>query len=99
METTKFDAADYLETPEAVAAFLDEAAKADDPAHFAHALGIVARSKGMSKIAKDMGVSRETLYRSLSEDDNPHLSTLFGVMRALGLPRKMISPPKLGETS
>lgn len=85
METTKFDAAEYLETPEAVAAFLDEAAKADDPAHFAHALGIAARSKGMSKIAKEVGVTREALYRALSEDGNPRLSTLFGVMRALGL--------------
>lgn len=85
METTKFDAAEYLETPEAVAAFLDEAAKADDPAHFARALGVAARSKGMSKIAKEVGVTREALYRALSEDGNPRLSTLFGVMRALGL--------------
>jgi probable addiction module antidote protein len=85
METTKFDAADYLETPKAVAAFLDEAARADDPAHFAHALGIVARSEGIAKIAKDMGVSRETLYHSLCEDGDPRLSTLFSVMRALGL--------------
>ncbi len=91
IETTPFIPEDHLKTPEAVAAFLDEAAAADDPAHFARALGIAARSKGMSKIAKDVGVTREALYRALSEDGNPRLSTLFGVMRALGLRLQPVS--------
>ncbi|MGA2794558.1 MAG: addiction module antidote protein [Roseiarcus sp.] len=84
-KTTLFDAAKYLDTPEEIAAFLDEALAIGDPAFFAEALGVAARAKGMTKIAKDAGLSREALYRALSEDGDPRLSTLFGVMRALGV--------------
>ena len=70
VKTYPFDAADYINTPEDVAAFLqaafDEAFEADDPDFIAHALGIVARSKGMTQIADKTGRSREQLYRSLS---------------------------------
>jgi len=84
-KTTLFDAADYLETPDEIAAFLDEALAMDDPAFFAHALGIASRAKGMSEVAEIAGVKREALYRALSEAGNPQLSTLFGVLKALGL--------------
>ncbi len=84
-KTTPFDAADYLDTPEDIAAFLDESLKIGDPAFFAKALGIASRAKGMTEIAKEAGVSRESLYRALSEDGDPRLSTLFGVIKALGL--------------
>jgi probable addiction module antidote protein len=56
-----------------------------DPAFFARALGVASRAKGMTRIAKDAGLSREALYRALSEDGDPRLSTLFGVMKARGV--------------
>lgn len=89
VKTTPFDAADYIETPEDVAAFLqaafEEAFEADDPGFIAHALGVVARSKGMTQIAEKTGRSREQLYKSLSVDGNPTLATTISVMRELGV--------------
>jgi len=85
MTTRSFDAANYLETEEDVLAFLDAAWEGGDPAHIANALGVVARSKGMSEIAKRTGVQRQALYQALSETGNPTLSTLTAVLDALGL--------------
>ena len=89
VKTYPFDAADYINTPEDVAAFLqaafDEAFEADDPGFIAHALGIVARSKGMTQIADKTGRSREQLYKSLSLGGNPTLATTISVMRELGV--------------
>jgi probable addiction module antidote protein len=89
VKTYPFDAAEHINTPEDVAAFLqaafDEAFEADDPGFVAHALGIVARSKGMAKIADKAGRSREQLYKSLSLDGNPTLATTISVMRELGV--------------
>ena len=84
-ETLSYDAADFLDTIEKVTAFLDEALTSDDPAYIAHALGVAARARGMSQIARDTGLSLESLYRSLSKDGNPELATLIRVMRALGV--------------
>lgn len=81
----RFDAADYLETPEDVAHFLEAAFEHDDPARIASALGVVARAKGMSGVARKAGVTREALYKALSESGDPKLATLMGVFRALGL--------------
>lgn len=85
IETVPFDAAEFLDTPEAQARFLADAMEEGDVAYIAHALGIVARARGMSQIAKDAGLSRESLYRSLSENGDPRLSTMLGVMKAMGL--------------
>jgi probable addiction module antidote protein len=89
VKTSPFDAADYINTPEDVAAFLqaafDEAFEANDPGFIAHALGVVARSKGMTQIAEKSGRSREQLYKSLSLDGNPTLATTINVMRELGV--------------
>ena len=85
LETQPFDAADYLETAEDVRAYLEAAFEDEEPAEIAAALGVVARSKGMTEIAKASGVSRDGLYKSLSETGNPSLSTLIGVMSALGV--------------
>ncbi len=93
-KTTLFDAAEYLDTPEEIAAFLDEALAIGDPAFFAEALGIAARAKGMTKIAEDAGLSREALDRALGEDGDPRLSTLFGVMKALGVRLATATPPE-----
>jgi probable addiction module antidote protein len=83
--TKPYDSADYLETPEQVALYLEEVFADGDPALIGKALGVVARSKGMSQIAQQSGLSRESLYRALSADGNPRLDTLIKVLRALGL--------------
>lgn len=85
LKTTRFDAAKYLASPEEQATFLEDAFASGDPAYIAHALGIVARARGMTQIAREAGVTREALYRALSPEGDPRLSTLLGVVRALGL--------------
>jgi probable addiction module antidote protein len=82
---TVFDPAEYLDTEEAIAIFMSEALKTNDPGYIAHALGVVARAKGMSQIAAETGLSREQLYRSFSADGNPTLKTTLAVMKAPGI--------------
>ena len=85
--TTPYDVAEYLRTPEDMAAYLDawlEEAP-DDAAGIARALGDIARAKGMTQVAKDAGLSRESLYRALSGDGNPSFATVLKVARALGV--------------
>lgn len=76
-----FDASEYLDTEDAVAAYL-EAVVAENIAMLPAALGTVARARGMSALARDTGLARESLYRALSEDGNPTLSTLSKVLSA-----------------
>ncbi len=84
--TTKpFDPAEYLEDSESIAAYLSDALESEDPAFIADALGVVARARGMSDVARQAGVSRESLYRALSADGNPEFATILRVMQALGL--------------
>jgi probable addiction module antidote protein len=85
--TTPYDVADYLETPEDMAAYLDAWIQEapDDAPGIARALGDVARAKGMTQVAKDTGLSRESLYRALSADGNPSFATVLKVVRALGI--------------
>lgn len=85
IETTPFDAADYLTSEEAQVEFLADAFQEGDPAYIAHAIGIVARARGMSQVARNSGVTREALYKALSPTGDPRLSTLLGVMKALGM--------------
>lgn len=89
IETFPFDAADFLDSPEAVEEFLiatfEQAAEHGDPRIITKALGAVARAKGMTQMAQDAELSRTALYRALSEDGSPELSTIFKVMKALGL--------------
>ncbi|MBS0274280.1 MAG: putative addiction module antidote protein [Proteobacteria bacterium] len=80
-----FDVAEALDGDEAIAIFMEEAFKTEDAGYIAHALGVVARAKGMTQIAKDTGLSREQLYRSFSKDGNPTLKTTIAVMKALGI--------------
>jgi probable addiction module antidote protein len=80
-----YDPAEDLSSDEAIAIFMAEAFETDDPAYIAHALGVVARAKGMTQIAKDTGLSREQLYRSFSENGNPTLKTTMAVMKSLGV--------------
>lgn len=86
-KTVPYDVAEQLRTPEEMAAYLDawlEEAP-DDVAGIARALGDIARAKGMSQVAKDAGLSRESLYRALSADGNPSFATVLKVARALGV--------------
>ncbi|HSY34467.1 MAG TPA: addiction module antidote protein [Acidobacteriaceae bacterium] len=82
---TPYDPAEDLVSDEGIALFMAEAFKTQDPAFIAHALGIVARAKGMAQIAAKTGLSREQLYRSFSKNGNPTLKTTFAVMKALGI--------------
>lgn len=86
-KTTAYDVSEHLRTPEERAAYLDawldEAPK--DAAGIARALGDIARAKGMSQVAKDAGLSRESLYRALSAEGNPSFVTVLKVAKALGV--------------
>lgn len=86
-KTSAYDVAEHLRTPQEMAAYLDawlEEAP-DDVSGIARALGDIARAKGMSQVAKDAGLSRESLYRALSQDGNPSFATILKVARALGV--------------
>lgn len=80
-----FDPAEYLTTPRALAIYMSEALETADPAYIMHALGVVARAKGMAEIARQTGLGRESLYKALREGGSPAFDTIIRVMRALGL--------------
>lgn len=84
LKLSPFDAADYLHTDEDIQEYLDEVISENDPRAFLQALNTVARAKGMSKLAQDTGIPRESLYQSLSEKGNPGFYTLWKVAAALG---------------
>ena len=84
-KTRPYDAAEYLENPEDMAAYLEAALEDGDPAVVTHALGTIARARGMSQIARDTGLGRESLYKALSPGGNPEFATVLKVVRALGL--------------
>ena len=86
-KTVAYDVAEQLRTPEEMAAYLDawlEEAP-DDAAGIARALGDIARARGMAQVARDAGLSRESLYKALGENGNPSFATVLKVARALGL--------------
>jgi len=85
VKTSPFDIAKHLETDEDIREFLQEVARTGDSSDFIHALNTAARAKGMSNIAKKMGVSRTSLYKSLSGESNPAFDTISQVVQALGL--------------
>lgn len=84
-KTQPYDVAEYLESGEDMAAYLDAAMEDGDPRIIANALGSIARAKGMTQVAKDAGLSRESLYKALSGEGNPEFSTIMKVLKALGL--------------
>ena len=84
LETAPFDAAEYLRTDEDIHAYLEEVISENDPKMFLQALNIIARAKGMTRLAEETGIPRESLYQSLSEKGNPCFSTLWKVAEALG---------------
>ena len=82
---TVFDPADHLKSDQAIADFMSAALETNDPAYVAHALGIVARAKGMTEIASRTKLSPEQLYRSFSSEGNPTLRATLSVVEALGI--------------
>jgi probable addiction module antidote protein len=85
LETTRWDAADMLQTKEDIAAYLDAVLEDGDPDLLKAALGDIARSKGMTNIAREAGLGRASLYKALSPDGNPEFVTVAKVLKALGL--------------
>ena len=85
LETIPYDSADFLDSPDAIAAYIEAAFEDGDPTVITHALGVVARAKGMSELARTAGVTREALYKALTAEGDPKLSTFIGVLKALGL--------------
>jgi len=84
LRTTEFDSAVVLDAPEAIEEYLADAFESGDPAVISHALGVVARVKGMSQLAEETGLTRQALYKALSRDGNPEFSTILKVAHALG---------------
>lgn len=84
-KTRAFDSANYLKTEEDMVAYLEAALEENDPAVVAAALGDIARAKGMTRVAREAGLGRESLYKALSPEGNPELATVMKVVKALGL--------------
>jgi probable addiction module antidote protein len=84
-KTRPWDAAEHLETAEDMAAYLEAALEEGNPALVAAAMGDIARAKGITQIARETGLGRESLYKALSPEGNPEFATVLKVIRALGL--------------
>lgn len=88
---THYDSADYLETEEDIAAYLDALVQeSNDPAMLIRALGVVARARNFSQLARDTGITREGLYKALSDNGNPSFVTIVKMMTAFGLQIKFV---------
>ena len=85
LKTEPLNLADLLKTPEGQAEFLRVSMEEGDLAEINHALGIIARARGMTEVARASGLGRESLYKALREDSRPEFGTILRVMKALGL--------------
>ncbi len=87
VKISRWDSAEYLQAEEDVQAYLEAVLEegGDDPAYIIHALGVIARAKNMSQLAREAGISREGLYKALSEEGNPTFATVTKIAKALGL--------------
>ena len=93
IETQEWDSAAALRSDEEIAAYVDAAIEDGDPSVLAHALGVVARARGMTQVAQDAGLGRESLYKSLSGEGNPSFDTIIKVIRALNLELHVTAGP------
>ncbi|MBS7699165.1 MAG: putative addiction module antidote protein [Chelatococcus sp.] len=93
LETTRWDSSEHLDSEEAIVAYMDAVLEEGDPALVTAALGQIAKARGMTQIARETGLSRESLYRALSAEGRPEFATVMKVMQALGL-RLSASPSK-----
>lgn len=87
IKTTRWDSAEHLKSDEDIQLYLEACLEeaGDDPAFIVHALGVIARAKNMSQLARDTGITREGLYKAFSDDGNPTFATITKVAKALGL--------------
>ena len=94
INTTRWDSAEYLKTDEDIQLYLEACLEeaGDDPAFIIHALGVIARAKNMSQLARDTGITREGLYKAFSVDGNPTFATITKVVKALGLQLTVQTP-------
>lgn len=91
VKISKFDAANHLKSPQAMADYLSEALATDDPEFICDALDTIARAKGMTQVAKETGLSRESLYKSLSGTTKPEFDTIRKVISSFGL--RLVAEP------
>ncbi|MEZ2410558.1 addiction module antidote protein [Bosea sp. RCC_152_1] len=91
LETTPFDAAEFLTSEEAQIELLKDAIEEGDPTYIAHALGVVARARGVSEFARETGLSREAIYKAFKPGGNPTLDTLTKATKALGLKLALVA--------
>jgi len=91
VKISKFDAANYLKSPQAMADYLSEALATDDAEFICDALDTIARAKGMTQVAKETGLSRESLYKSLSGTTKPEFDTIRKVISSFGL--RLVAEP------
>ena len=96
VKTTRFDVAEYLDTPARQAEYVSAALETGDAAFVRDAVGVVARARGMGDIARAAGLNRESLYKALGETGNPEFGTMLGVLQALGL--ELTARPVKGKT-
>jgi probable addiction module antidote protein len=89
IKTIPWDSAQLLETKEDIADYLEAVLEDGDPALITHALGVIARAKGMTQIGRTTGLGRESLYKALSAQGNPEFATVLKVIHALGLKLKV----------
>lgn len=89
IELTRFDAAEHLSDPDEQAALIADALASGDAGYISHALGTVAKARGMSQVERETGMNRQALYRALSTKGNPTLGTLLKVTKALGFQLKI----------
>ena len=87
-----FDMTDYLDSEQAISEYLTIVIEENDPAELAHALGVIAKARGMTQIAKDAGITREALYKALRPNSSPRFDTINRVCHALGV--KLVAQPK-----
>ena len=87
IKTTRWDSAEHLQSDEDIKLYLEACFEEadDDPAFIVHALGVIARAKNMSQLARDTGITREGLYKAFSTEGNPTFATVTKVAKALGL--------------
>ncbi len=95
LKTRLHDSARYLDTDEAIAEYLSDALESGEPSVVTHALGVVARAKGMTQIARETGLRRESLYKALSAEGHPELGTVMLILKALGV--RLTASPQAAE--
>ena len=93
MKLTKFDIVDYLDSEEAIAAYLSSVMEENDPDLLVAALGDIARARGMAKLAEDAGLNRESLYKALRPGAKPRFDTVFRIIKALNIKMQVTAQP------